>query len=100
MHDLLIKGGTVVDGTGDPGRTADVAITDGIVTEVGRVNELARETVDADGALVTPGFVDVHTHVGVSRGSQVTCPSKCVCTPTAHSSRPASSTCGTTGLSG
>jgi N-acyl-D-aspartate/D-glutamate deacylase len=62
MHDLLIKGGTVVDGTGIPGRTADVAITDGMVTEVGRVNELARETVDADGALVTPGFVDVHTH--------------------------------------
>jgi N-acyl-D-aspartate/D-glutamate deacylase len=62
MHDLLIKGGTVVDGTGEPGRTADVAITDGIVTEVGRINELARETVDADGALVTPGFVDVHTH--------------------------------------
>jgi len=62
MHDLLIKGGTVVDGTGDPGRTADVAITDGMVTEVGRINELARETVDADGALVTPGFVDVHTH--------------------------------------
>ena len=43
-------------------RTADVAITDGVVTEVGRVNELARETLDADGALVTPGFVDVHTH--------------------------------------
>ena len=62
MHDLLIKGGTVVDGTGDPGRTADVAITDGMVTGVDRVNELARETVDADGALVTPGFVDVHTH--------------------------------------
>ena len=62
MHDLVIKGGTVVDGTGTPGRTADVAITDGVVTEVGRVNELARETVDADGALVTPGFVDVHTH--------------------------------------
>ena len=62
MHDLVIKGGTVVDGTGEPGRTADIAITDGIVTEVGRVNELARETLDADGALVTPGFVDVHTH--------------------------------------
>ena len=62
MHDLVIKGGTVVDGTGGPGRTADVAITDGVVTDVGRVNELARETVDADGALVTPGVVDVHTH--------------------------------------
>jgi N-acyl-D-aspartate/D-glutamate deacylase len=62
MHDLLIKGGTVVDGTGEPGRTADVAITDGVVTEVGKINELARDKVDADGALVTPGFVDVHTH--------------------------------------
>jgi N-acyl-D-aspartate/D-glutamate deacylase len=62
MHDLVVKGGTVVDGTGEPGRTADVAITDGIVTDVGRINELARETLDADGALVTPGFVDVHTH--------------------------------------
>jgi N-acyl-D-aspartate/D-glutamate deacylase len=62
MHDLLIKGGTVVDGTGEPARTADVAITDGVVTEVGRINELAHEKVDADGALVTPGFVDVHTH--------------------------------------
>jgi len=62
MHDLLIKGGTVVDGTGGPARTADVAITDGVVTEVGRIKELAHEKVDADGALVTPGFVDVHTH--------------------------------------
>src|SRR6476659_3530123 len=62
MHDLVIKGGSVVDGTGAPARTADIAITDGVITEVGRINELARETVDADGALVTPGFVDPHTH--------------------------------------
>jgi N-acyl-D-aspartate/D-glutamate deacylase len=62
MHDLVIKGGTVVDGTGAAPRTADVAVTDGIVTDVGRVEGPARETVDADGALVTPGFVDVHTH--------------------------------------
>ena len=41
MHDLVIKGGNVVDGTGAPGRTADIAITDGMVTDVGRVNELA-----------------------------------------------------------
>jgi N-acyl-D-aspartate/D-glutamate deacylase len=61
-HDLIIKGGTVVDGTGEPGRTADVAISDGIVTEIGRINDLARQTIDADGALVTPGFVDPHTH--------------------------------------
>ena len=62
MHDLVIKGGSVVDGTGAPARTADVAITDGVVTEVGTVKGKAREKVDADGALVTPGFVDVHTH--------------------------------------
>jgi len=62
MHDLVIKGGSVVDGTGAPGRSADIAITDGVITEVGAVGGAARETVDADGALVTPGFVDVHTH--------------------------------------
>src|SRR5947207_4448528 len=62
MHDLVIKGGSVVDGTGAPARTADVAITDGVITDVGKVKGAARETVDADGALVTPGFVDVHTH--------------------------------------
>ena len=62
MHDLVIKGGTVVDGTGAPARTADVAITDGVVTDVGRVDGAARESIDADGLLVTPGFVDVHTH--------------------------------------
>ena len=62
MHDLVIKGGLVVDGTGGAPRTADVAITEGLVTEVGRVSGAARETVDADGLVVTPGFVDVHTH--------------------------------------
>jgi N-acyl-D-aspartate/D-glutamate deacylase len=62
MHDLVIRGGTVVDGTGTPGRTADLAITDGMVTDVGRVEGLAHREIDADGALVTPGFVDIHTH--------------------------------------
>ena len=62
MHDLVIRGGTLVDGTGDEARTADVAIDDGIITEVGRVSGQARETIDADGLLVTPGFVDLHTH--------------------------------------
>src|ERR1700720_3624539 len=62
MHDLVIKGGSVVDGTGAAARSADIAITDGVITEVGGVEGKARETVDADGALVTPGFVDVHTH--------------------------------------
>ncbi len=62
MHDLVVRGGNVVDGTGAPVRTADVAITDGVVTEVGSVEGKGREEIDADGLLVTPGFVDVHTH--------------------------------------
>ena len=60
--DLLIRGGRVVDGTGSPGRTADVAIRDGVVTEIGRVDGSATRVIDADGLLVTPGFVDIHTH--------------------------------------
>ena len=62
MHDLVIRGGSVVDGTGAPARTADVAIDSGRVSEVGRVTGAARRTIDADGLLVTPGFVDIHTH--------------------------------------
>jgi N-acyl-D-aspartate/D-glutamate deacylase len=61
-HDLLIHGGTVVDGTGRPPRTADVAIEGGLIVEVGEISAAARVVVDADGALVTPGFVDIHTH--------------------------------------
>jgi N-acyl-D-amino-acid deacylase len=62
MHDLVIKGGTVVDGTGAPARPADVAIDDGIISAVGLITDAGRQTIDADGLLVTPGFVDVHTH--------------------------------------
>jgi N-acyl-D-aspartate/D-glutamate deacylase len=62
MHDLVVRGGTVVDGTGAPARTADVAVTDGTISAVGRVDGPAHRELDADGALVTPGFVDVHTH--------------------------------------
>lgn len=62
MHDLVIRGGTVVDGTGAPARTADVAIDDDRITVVGRVPARGRAEVEADGALVTPGWVDIHTH--------------------------------------
>jgi N-acyl-D-amino-acid deacylase len=62
VHDLVIRGGTVVDGTGAPRRTADVAVDEGQVVAVGRVTSPARHELDAHGALVTPGFVDVHTH--------------------------------------
>ena len=61
-HDLVITGGTVVDGTGSDPRTADVAIDGGRITAVGRVTEPGRRTIDADGATVMPGFVDIHTH--------------------------------------
>ncbi|MFZ9180072.1 MAG: N-acyl-D-amino-acid deacylase family protein [Limnohabitans sp.] len=62
MHDVLIKGGTVIDGSGKPGFTADVAIANGRIAEVGRIDTPARRTVPADGLLVTPGWVDIHTH--------------------------------------
>jgi len=62
MHDLVIRGGTVVDGTGSEPREADVAIDGGVVAEVGSVSQDGRETLDARGLLVTPGFVDIHTH--------------------------------------
>lgn len=61
-HDLVVRGGTLVDGTGTPPVTADVAVRDGIVVEVGRVSGRGTREIDADGALVIPGFVDVHTH--------------------------------------
>jgi N-acyl-D-aspartate/D-glutamate deacylase len=62
QHDLVIRGGTVIDGSGGAPRTADVAIDHGVIVAVGRVDDGARRTIDADGLLVTPGFVDVHTH--------------------------------------
>lgn len=62
MHDLVIRGGTVVDGTGAAPYVADVAIDGGTITQVGKVAQQGREEIDAAGKLVTPGFVDLHTH--------------------------------------
>jgi N-acyl-D-amino-acid deacylase len=63
MHDLLIRNGMIVDGTGLPGRIGDVAVDEGRITTVGRLSgERAHRTIDADGLVVAPGIVDAHTH--------------------------------------
>lgn len=61
--DLLIRGGSVIDGTGAPRVTADVGIRDGRIVEIGRIGSSAKRTIEADGLIVSPGFIDGHTHM-------------------------------------
>ena len=63
QYDLLIKNGTVVDGSGLPRFQADVAIAEGKIAAIGKIREGAREIIDAEGHVVSPGFVDGHTHM-------------------------------------
>jgi N-acyl-D-amino-acid deacylase len=62
MHDIVIRGGTIVDGIGKAAFSGDVAIADGKISAVGGKQGPARRDIDANGLMVTPGWVDVHTH--------------------------------------
>jgi len=62
-YDLVIRNGTVVDGSGSAAYPADLAIADGRIARIGRINEKSRQTIDAEGHVVCPGFVDGHTHM-------------------------------------
>ena len=63
MHDIVISGGKIVDGTGASAFDGDIAISNGVITQVGgRIDGDARRRIDADGRVLTPGWVDVHTH--------------------------------------
>jgi N-acyl-D-amino-acid deacylase len=61
-HDLVIRGGLIVDGTGAPGRAGDLAVSGGRIAEVGAVSGRGAREVDARGLVVAPGFIDPHTH--------------------------------------
>jgi N-acyl-D-aspartate/D-glutamate deacylase len=60
--DLKITNGTIVDGTGNASYRGDVGVREGRIVALGEVSEAAARTLDAEGALVTPGWVDIHTH--------------------------------------
>ena len=62
MLDSLIRAGTVIDGTGQAARQADIGIRDGRIVSIGKTDEAAKQVIEADGLMVTPGFVDPHTH--------------------------------------
>jgi len=62
-HDIVIRGGTIVDGSGGKRFSADVGIKDGVIAEIGRITAPAARTIDADGLIVSPGFIDGHTHM-------------------------------------
>ncbi len=61
-YDLKITGGTIIDGTGKPRYQGDIAIKNGLIVAIGNIPEEAKRIIDAKGAIVTPGFVDIHTH--------------------------------------
>jgi len=74
QFDTIIRNGTIIDGTGADPYDADIAIQDGRITEIGRITARGREEIDARGRIVTPGFVDPHSHYDaqVTWSSQIT----------------------------
>ena len=67
-HDLIIKNGNIIDGTGSDAYSGDVAIKDGLITEIGEVNGEAAKVLDAEGMTVSPGFVDIQNHLDAQIG--------------------------------
>ena len=72
-YDIAIRGGTLVDGTGSTPVRADVGIENGLITAIGHLEGTARREIDADGLTVTPGFVDIHTHLDAQIGWDPDC---------------------------
>src|ERR1700759_877947 len=82
MHDIVIRGGTIVDGTGTKSFTGDVAIDGEQIVQVGGKAGPGRREIDANGQLVTPGWVDIHTHYdGQATWDPVLAPSTWPCAP-------------------
>ena len=76
-YDVIIRNGTVVDGTGSKSRRADIAINGDRIVEVGEIDGRAKKTIDAEGKTVTPGFVDIHTHLDAQIAWDPTASSSC-----------------------
>src|ERR1039458_5738038 len=62
-HDLVVRHGLIIDGTGSPGTVGDLAINSDRITAIGTVEGRGNREIDAEGCIVTPGFVDIHTHL-------------------------------------